>query len=270
MPSEQATYSHGHHESVVKTHAKRTVENSAAFLIPHIQPHHRVLDVGCGPGSITTGLARLASKGQVIGCDAVQEVLVQAESLAKDQGLSNISFQKVDANALPFEDAAFDITFCHQVLQHVGDPVGMLKEMRRVTKPGGIVAAREADYKGFVWYPELEGLDRWYDLYQKVAKANGAEPNAGRYLPQWAREAGFDAKAVTFSWDAWQYQQDEAKAFGGAWIDRARYSGFATTAKKHELASGDEIEEISKAWAQFASEENLFIIIPNGEILCRV
>lgn len=269
MPSEQATYSHGHHESVVKTHARRTVENSAAFLIPHIQPQHRILDVGCGPGSITTGLARLANKGQVIGCDAVQEVLGQAETLAKEQVLSNISFQKVDANTLPFEDGAFDIVFCHQVLQHVGDPVGILKEMRRVTKPGGVVAAREADYKGFVWYPESEGLDRWYNLYQRVHKANGAEPNAGRYLPQWARQAGFGAEAVTFSWDTWQYQQEEAKVFGGAWVDRARYSAFSTTAKKYGLASDEEIEEISEAWAQFAAAENLFIIIPNGEILCR-
>lgn len=269
MASEKATYSHGHHESVVRTHARRTVENSASFLIPHVQPHHHILDVGCGPGSITTGLAKLACKGQTIGCDAVQEVLAQAETLAREQNVSNVTFQKVDANALPFEDATFDITFCHQVLQHVGDPVAVLKEMRRITKPGGVVAAREVDYKSFALYPELEALDRWLAVYLEVARVNGAQPNAGRYLMQWAKQAGFDTKAVTFSWDTWLYQQDNAKEYGASWADRSRYSGFATTAKKHGLASDAEIDEISKAWMELASREDSFVVIPNGQILCR-
>lgn len=95
---------------------------------------------------------------------------------------------------MPYADASFDVVFCHQVLQHVSDPVEILKEMRRVAKPGGIVAAREADYKSFAWYPEPAGLDFWLASYQKTARACGGEPNAGRYL----RLVRFDI--VSFLW----------------------------------------------------------------------
>lgn len=270
MASEKAKYSHGHHASVVKSHARRTAENSASFLLPHIQPHHQILDIGCGPGSITIGFAKLASKGKVIGGDMSQEVIQQAQSLAQEQNIQNVSFQRFDANALPFPDGSFDITFCHQVLQHVGDPTGVLKEMRRVTKAGGIVAAREADYKGFVWYPEPPVLDQWGALYQKIAKANGAEPNAGRYLLHWAMQAGFKAEDTTFTWDVWNYQRDEAQAFGQSWIDRCRYSSFASSAKQHGLAGDKDLEAISKGWKEWTEGAGSFILIPNGEVVCRV
>ncbi|KAK4617530.1 hypothetical protein CLAFUW4_12636 [Fulvia fulva] len=270
MATEKATYSHGHHTSVVKHHAKRTAENSAAFLLPHIERHHRILDIGSGPGSITIGFARLASEGHVIGGDIVPEVLKEGEALAKEQNIKNISFQQIDANALPFEDASFDITFCHQVLQHVGDPVGILKEMRRVTKPGGIVAAREADYRAFVWYPEPKELDRWGDVYQGIAKANGAEPNAGRYLRKWAAEAGFGAANVTFSWAPWNFQHEEAKQWGITWADRVRYSSFATSAKKHGMAEDADLESMAQAWLKWSEHEQAFMVVPNGEIICKV
>ena len=162
MAKEQAIYSHGHHGSVVKSHARRTAQNSMAFLIPHLLPDHHVLDVGCGPGTITADVAHLVPQGRVIGGDAVESVVSQARELAESRGLSNLSFQTLDGNALPFEDASFDIAFCHQVLQHVKDPVGLLREMRRVVKPGGgIVAARDADFGAFAWYPESALLDRF-------------------------------------------------------------------------------------------------------------
>ena len=188
---ERAVYTHGHHSSVTKDHARRTLQNSAAFLIPHIKQNHHILDVGCVPGSITIDIAELAHEGSVIGCDIVTSVLKEAQDAIDARGVKNITLQEIDANKLPFDDGVFDIAFCHQVLQHAGDPVGILKEMRRVTKPGGIVAAREADYKSFAWYPELEGLDEWARVYQAVTKSNGAEPNAGRYLISWAQQAGF-------------------------------------------------------------------------------
>ena len=76
--SEQATYSHGHHASVISTHARRTAANSAAFLLPHIQANHKILDLGCGPGTITADLAALVPQGNVMGIDAVESILPQA------------------------------------------------------------------------------------------------------------------------------------------------------------------------------------------------
>jgi ubiquinone/menaquinone biosynthesis C-methylase UbiE len=270
MATERATYSHGHHESVVKTHARRTAQDSAAFLLPHIKRTDKILDLGCGPGSITVDLALLVPGGEVIGGDQVAAVVQQAQALAKERQVHNVSFQQLDGNQLPFGDGTFDIVYCHQTLQHVGNPTRLLKEMRRVTKEGGLVAARDADYKAFAWFPEHPGLDLWLSLYQKIAKANGAEPNAGRYLPAWAREAGFRSEDVQFSWSVWNYQDEAGKAFGAAWVDRAVHSSYATSARQHGLASDEDIQEISRAWDEWSKTDDRFIVIPSGEILCRV
>ena len=269
MTTEQATYSHGHHKSVVEDHARRTAKDSAGYLIPHIKPTDFILDVGCGPGTITADLATLASQGKVIGCDAVESVLQPAAEYAASKGLTNITFQRVDANILPYDDDSFDIVHCHQVLQHVKNPVAILKEMRRVAKPGGLVAAREADYKTFAWFPEVPELARWIDLYQDVARANGGEPNAGRYCHVWAGEAGFDPDVIDATWDVWRYSGIRAQQFSRSWSSRVLQPGFLTTAEREKFATTNEIKNISEAWKVWGDHKQAFIAIPHGQILCR-
>jgi ubiquinone/menaquinone biosynthesis C-methylase UbiE len=270
-PKEQATYSHGHHSSVVNSHARRTAKDSAAYLLPHIQPHFTILDIGCGPGTITTDLAQLVPQGRVIGVDAVEEVLSQARSHAEGRGVTaNLEFRSVDANALPFEDGTFDIVHCHQVLQHVKDPVGILREMRRVAKPGsGIVAAREADYKSFTWYPEPRELDDWMALYQKIGPANGAEPNAGRFLRKWCKEAGYEGERITLSWDSWLYTGEAAQHWGKSWAGRVLSSNYASSVLGHGFGTQEELKKISEAWKAWGEDPDAFIAVPNGEILYR-
>lgn len=267
--TERATYTHGHHASVVASHARRTVQDSAAFLLSHVKPEYKILDLGCGPGSITIGLAKLASKGHVTGGDASEDIVQQAQSLAQAQHVHNVTFTQIDGNSLPYEDDSFDIVFAHQVLQHVAEPVAMLKEMRRVTKPGGLVAARDADTRSFAWYPVLPKLDDWIDLYIMTARANNAEPNAGRYYPSWAKQAGFATEELDFTWSVWNYQGEQGKAYSRDWVDRALYSGFATAAKQHGLATEEDLKDISNAFRDFSETEGCFFIIPSGEILCR-
>ena len=269
MATEQAAYTHGHHKSVVDDHARRTAKDSAAYLIPHIKPTDKILDIGCGPGTITADFASLASEGKVIGVDAVEGVLQQASEYASSRGLKNVTFQPVDANALPFEDGSFDVVHCHQVLQHVKDPVGILREMRRVVKKGGIVAAREADYKTFAWYPEFPEIERWMELYQKVARTNGGEPNAGRYCHLWARKAGFEGKEIEATWDVWRYSGVRAQQFSRSWSGRILQPGFLATAEREGFANKEEIESISEAWKRWGESEEAFVAIPHGEILCR-
>ncbi|KAI1262110.1 ubiE/COQ5 methyltransferase [Xylariaceae sp. FL1019] len=268
MP-EQAVYTHGHHASVVRSHGRRTAANSSAYLLPHIKPTDHILDIGCGPGSITVDYAALVPQGSVLGIDSVSAVLSSARSLASERGLSNVAFRAHDANELPFGDGEFDIVVCHQVLQHVRDPVGVLTEMRRVCKKGGIVAAREADYKSFAWYPELPGLETWGRVYQEVAKANGGEPNAGRYVGAWAREAGFEKDDVTFSWDCWNYQDEEAVVWSRNWTERTLKSSFADTSLEKGICTQEDLDGISETWKEWGEKEGAFIVIGNGEILCR-
>ncbi|OQE27705.1 hypothetical protein PENSTE_c004G05159 [Penicillium steckii] len=264
--TESATYTHGHHASVIRNHSARTAKNSVAFLLPHLTPSMRILDIGCGPGSITVDLAEHVPQGQVIGLERAGSILEQARELASQRGIMNIEFVEGDANGLSFEENSFDVVLCHQVLQHVGDPIGMLKEMNRVTKSGGIVAAREADYGVFVWYPELPGLREWQTLYDRVARFNGGEPNAGRMLHVWARKAGLND--VRSSCSMWCYStKEEIEWWSGSWQERALKSSFATTSLDGKLATVEDLERVSKTWKEWGEDQDAWLSIPNAEIL---
>ena len=126
------TYTHGHHESVLRSHTWRTAENSGAYLLPHLRPGQRLLDVGCGPGTITADLALLVAPGDVTGVDAAADVVAQAQEHARGLGVENLHFEVADLFDLGYPDASFDVIHLHQVLQHLGDPVAALVELRRV------------------------------------------------------------------------------------------------------------------------------------------
>ena len=137
-------YTHGHHESVLRSHRWRTAENSAAYLLPHLRPGLDLLDVGCGPGTITLDLARARRAGPGRSASTRNaDVLRAATADAADAGLTNVTFEVGDAYALAFDDDRFDVVHAHQVLQHLADPVAALAEMARVRRPAGIVAARD-------------------------------------------------------------------------------------------------------------------------------
>jgi ubiquinone/menaquinone biosynthesis C-methylase UbiE len=258
-------YTHGHHESVLRSHTWRTIANSAAYLEAHLSPGLALLDVGCGPGTITVEFADRLAPARVVGLDASAEVIAKAST---DFARPNLAFVTGDAYALPFEDASFDIVHTHQTLHHVADPVAVLREMRRVAKPGGIVAAREVDYAGTFWFPLLPGLDEWIDLYERVHRSNGGEPDAGRRLKAWAREAGFTEVAATAS--LWNFSDAaDRQWWGGMWEARALQSAFAGDATSKGLATTEQLERISAAWRTWADDVDGWLAMPHGEIVAR-
>ncbi len=273
MPSSSDTYLHGHHDSVLRSHRWRTAENSAAYLLPHLRPDARVLDVGCGPGTITVDLAARVPDGEVIGIDASAGVLEQAREAgrksAERSGRQNVRFEVGDTYDLAFDDGTFDVVHAHQVLQHLTDPVAALTEMRRVCRPGGLVAARDADYQGFFWYPGDPELTEWQALYRKVARATGGEPDAGRHMLYWARRAGF--ASVEASASAWCYSGPQDRPWWGqSWAERLTDSPFGDRAVEHGLATRDDLERLARAWLRWADSEDGWFLIPHGEILGRV
>jgi SAM-dependent methyltransferase len=257
------TYTHGHDESVLRSHTWRTVENSAAYLLPHLVAGASLLDVGCGPGTITADFARRLAPGRVIGIDASAEVIATAHA-AHGEGLE---FTTGDVYALDFDDNSFDIVHAHQVLQHLADPVAALREMRRVSRGG--VAARDSDYAAFTWYPAEPALDAWLDLYRTVARANGGEPDAGRFLLAWAHAAGFSD--VTAGASAWCFATPEDRAWwGGLWADRMTDSAIARQAVADGYASADALEDIANGWRRWAHQPDGWFAVLHGEILCSV
>jgi ubiquinone/menaquinone biosynthesis C-methylase UbiE len=137
------TYSQGHDPSVLRAHGHRTAGKCAAFLLPHLALSSRILDVGCGPGTISLGLAAAAPEGQVVAIDYSADVIEVAKQNALQSGIGNCEFRTGNACELEFGDGMFDVVYAHQCLIHLEDPVKALREMGRVCKAGGSIAVRE-------------------------------------------------------------------------------------------------------------------------------
>ncbi|MGA8209693.1 MAG: methyltransferase domain-containing protein, partial [Nocardioidaceae bacterium] len=223
-------YTHGHHDAVVRSHRWRTAANSAAYLTPLLEPGMRVLDVGSGPGTITADLADLVGpNGSVTALERTERALDLSRAEIARRGVTTVDFVVGDAAALDLPDDRYDVVHAHQVLQHLADPVSALREMRRVCKPGGLVAARDADYAGFVWFPAVPELERWLDLYHRVTRANDAEADAGRRLLSWGREAGL--RDLWTGSSTWCFADAADRAWwGGTWAERVVASEFAVQA----------------------------------------
>jgi len=255
-------YTHGHHESVLRSHRWRTVENSAAYLVPYLTPGQELLDVGCGPGTITADFAKRLSPGRVLGLDTSADAVNAAR---RDH--PGVDFAAGDVYALEFDDASWDIVHAHQVLQHLADPGAALKEMLRVVRPGGIVAVRDSDYASFTWYPNDDRLVRWLALYHEIARANGGEPDAGRRLLSWAQQAGFSR--IETSASAWCFATPEDRAWwGGLWADRMTTSAIAQQAQREGRATADELASIADAWRAWATADDGWFAVLHAEVMC--
>ncbi len=262
------TYTHGHHESVLRSHRWRTAENSAGYLLPHLRPGLSVLDVGAGPGTITVDLAEIVAPGRVRGVDAADDVIATAEQLRVERGLTNLSFEVADGYALDAADSSFDVVHAHQVLQHVTRPVDMLREFRRVVAPDGVVAARDVDYEGVIWYPRVPALDEWIEVYLRVHRGTSGEPAAGRHLKAWAREAGFTD--VTSTAALWLFESDEDREWwGSSWAVRAVSSAFAEHALALGITDNAGLRRIADGWREWAADPDGWMLMPHAEVLAR-
>lgn len=263
MPTPER-YTHGYAESVLASHSRRTVENSFAYGRHLLRPGLTVLDLGCGPGTISVDLAGRVAPGQVVAVDIDAGVLARARE--KASGVSNLWFVQAGAYQLAFPDATFDLSHAHQVLQHLSDPVAALRELARVTRPGGTVAVRDADYGALSWYPELPGLEKWRVLYRTVARANGGEPDAGRHLLSWAHTAGLGQVEVHTS--TWTFSAGDGAAWWGrSWARRVEDPAFADQAVSLGLASASDVTELSEAWLAWADDPDAIFVVPHTELL---
>lgn len=260
-------YSHGHHSSVTGAHATRRASDSAGYLLEYLSSGMDLLDVGCGPGSITADFAALLDPGRVIGMDRSEDVVALAERTFA--GVENLSFRAGNVYDLDLEDESVDVVHAHQVLQHLTDPVAALREMQRVTRPGGLIAVRDADFHAMAWYPPTPELDEWMDTYQQLARSNNAEPDAGRHLLAWAHEAGLtDVEASSSSW---LYATEErSRRHADTWAERVVSSGFAEQTLERGLADRSDLERMAAGWRRWGESPDAWFLIPCGELIIRV
>lgn len=259
-------YTHGHFGKVVDDHARRTAANSAAFLLPHLKETDSLIDLGCGPGSITLDLAEWVES--VLGIDAAPEAIARAEDDRERRGVGNATFLVGDIYALDFPDDTFDVVYAHQLLQHLADPVATLREAFRVLKPGCIVAVRDADYGTMVHDPHDPLIDRWLELYYEIARHNGGEPNAGRRLRGWVAKAGFIDVTPTTS--TWTYSTEGAVArWCELWTSRLRQARMGRDLVREGMATAEELDQIARAFERWAHAGEPFFAFLHGEVLAR-
>jgi len=170
----------------------RTLDSHGAFVQPWLRPGLEVLDLGCGPGTITLGLAEAVLPGRVTGIDASPQAIETAQRLAAGLERVNGTFRTGNACELPFERGTFDLVFCHALLEHLPRPAEALAEILRVLRPGGIAALCASDWNQFLIAPESPALGFALEASRTLQEKNGGSTEAGAWLGPWCWDAGFE------------------------------------------------------------------------------
>jgi ubiquinone/menaquinone biosynthesis C-methylase UbiE len=239
-------------------HARRSAARNAAFFLPHLRPGMTLLDAGCGPGSITLGLAEAVAPGTATGIDASTEPIEAASALAAERGVANVRFDVGDIHALPFEDASFDAAFVHAVLQHLPDPPAALRELRRVLKSGAVIGIADADLEsGYMIHPRTPALDAALDLTVRLRVAGGGSPEAGRHLREWLDAAGFGRTTITAVADA-DGSADATARTAEAQAAYLEAPPFVAHVTSLGLATESELREIAAAWRAWGRAPGAF------------
>jgi ubiquinone/menaquinone biosynthesis C-methylase UbiE len=208
-------YTLGYGESSMEWMESRTAEGHGAFLLPYLKPGMRLLDCGCGPGTLTIGFARHVAPAEAIGIDrdSMQFTAIAAE--AQREQVSNLRFEAGDIYALPYADQSFDVVFGSAVLGSVANAAAVVTEMIRVLKTGGIIALKEFDHGADIIWPQTPTIARSIELYHRLRAENGHEPHAGRRLKEFLTTNGCHVEYLNAYFDQ-QTESNELQTY----IDR--------------------------------------------------
>ena len=173
--SPTSSYTMGYSDEFRQLLNRRSAETHAFYLMPHLKSGLRVLDFGCGPGTITVGLARAVDPGEVHGIDAEASQIDLARAACVAGGHANATFHVGDVTNMPFEDNFFYVAHCHAVLMHVPDSAAVLAEVKRVLKPRGLLASRESIIASCFLDPVGNNLSHGWDVFGRLLAGNGRQ-----------------------------------------------------------------------------------------------
>jgi ubiquinone/menaquinone biosynthesis C-methylase UbiE len=258
-------YSHGYSDRMLRIQGQRTAAKDAGFLLPYLRPSMRLLDFGCGGGSITLGLAEFVAPGEVVGLDIEPSALERARTLAADRGIANVRFEQGSVYDLPFAAGTFDAAFSRSVLEHLAQPVEALCEVRRVLKPGGVIGVADGDWGSRVVAPPSPLVEETYALYARVWERNGGNPRRGRELKALLREAGFQHLAAFATAAGVEGTADAARAFADLVDQLFRRPSFVNQVIQLGWATQQRLDELVTAFHAWAEHPDAFSAV----LLCQ-
>lgn len=245
------------HDEETRRFRLRDADKEAAFFLPYLTPGMALLDAGCGPGSITYGLAMHVAPGAVIGVDADESRIDAASRLANEANIGNVSFQVADVTDLPFEDGQFDAVFANGLVEHLPFSGDGISEMMRVLKPGGIVGLRSPDWGEALLHPDGEGLRDAIALRNRWQRSHGGHPEAGRLLRGHLISAGFDEVIAGSSADS--HGTDEGAAEGVRYMHSILNDPeLEETARENGWADASDLEQMRQAWTDWSETQGAF------------
>lgn len=268
--AEPARYLHGHSAAVLSAHARRTAATFTPYILPHLKPNMTILDVGCGPGTISADLAALVPQGRVICFDASETALQAAREVFAERRLSNAEFVRGNVEEIPIPTGSIDLVHAHQVVIHLIDPLRSVKEMRRVLKVGGLLACKDMVVSSMTWYPTLPDMKAWQTALAETMRATGSDPDMGARLKALAMRAGFEPDKVLCSVGSWCFTtEDDVRWWGESVADRmAEDSELRQRVAEVGVMPVEEMEAGVRAWRKWSTSKEAWFGVMNGEIIC--
>lgn len=259
-------YTCGFSEAMLRLLRGHTVHSHAAHLVPYLQPGQRVLDFGCGPGTISVGIARAIEPGELHGIDIKQAQIDLARSVADAGGHTNATFHVGDVTDLPFDDDYFDLAHGHSILTYVPDTEAVLAEVMRVLRPDGLISVREGIIGSSFVAPDFELLGDAWITFAELITADDGHPHIGRDLKRHLLEAGFTDLRPTASFTS-HTTAEEVAFFWAVIRDWFLSSPVREAATEYGVISHRHLDNVERAFDQWSRHPGAFSAFAYGECL---
>ena len=261
-------YTMGFSEEFLESLKRVSAETQAGYLLPYLRPGFRLLDVGCGLGAISIGLAKAVAPGEMHGLDMEASQIDMARSNARAYGVDNAIFHVGDAIDLPFEDGSFDVVSYQNVIMHIPDTRKVFDEAKRVLKPGGIIGCREMIVQASFTYPDFGVIRKAWDMFEDLLAADDAHPQMGKELKGHLANAGFSNIKVTLSSDLFSTPPDVdfIYSFVQKWFLSPEITDAAI---KYGAATRELCDDISAAYDRWRADPGAVLSVAYGEVVAN-
>lgn len=257
-------YTVGYNEDFINFMSAADVYKRTEYLRSYLKPGIRVLDMGSGPGQLSLWLAGLVAPGELHGIDIEPSQVEMARQAAVQSGCDNAVFQVADAADLPFEDGFFDLVHCHDLLAYIPDTMAVLREVKRVLKPGGIFGCREWNLESSFVFPEFGVLGKAVEVLVDLITADDGHPMIGRELKMHLLDAGFADVRVSGSFECYSEPEEIDRLYIVAknWFLSL---GITEPAKQYGAATDALFEAIEQAIEQWRQHPGSIVGVAMGE-----